>query len=360
MIPHEYERFHKHPEVIHVDRTASTNKEKYILMTVTSKDRSGKMVTILRAFLPNQRNWSFRWLFCHVFPVFFSPYVLSRVRVIISDGDSCECNQIDSAIKQLMPSTIRVRCGWHIVNRGMEKKVANRCWKEHTPQQRRFYQECILRIQEWMYSWMKPGYCVNKIEYMISKILLYDYICSVTEQIGQKNVDDVLEFLRGHVEVHEHNYVFYLRKDICHYEEYSNSNHEGTNGGLKYCAGAVIPMNKFDKSVTKLCNQAARKGKMRNQAFAKEVSHNKTWSKLECAGKLNTLCVSILEGNISNCSNYKTVKVDIDKWLVLRSTPYVERIIPRFKQTHTVRSKKGVFFARANTLREMEFLVIIS
>ena len=70
MIPDEYERFQKHPEVIPVDGTASTNKEKYILITVTSKDRSGKMVTILRAFLPNQRNWSFRWLVCHVFPIF--------------------------------------------------------------------------------------------------------------------------------------------------------------------------------------------------------------------------------------------------------------------------------------------------
>ena len=47
MIPDEYERFQKHPEVIHVDRTTSTNKEKHILMTVSSKDRSGKMVTIL-------------------------------------------------------------------------------------------------------------------------------------------------------------------------------------------------------------------------------------------------------------------------------------------------------------------------
>ena len=108
MIPDEYGRFQKHSKVIHVDRTASTNKEKYILMTVSSKDRSGKMVTILRAFLPNQRNWAFRWLFCHVFPIFFSPYVLSRVRVIISDGDSCECNQTNSAIKQLMPSVIRL------------------------------------------------------------------------------------------------------------------------------------------------------------------------------------------------------------------------------------------------------------
>ena len=85
-----------------------------------------------------------------------------------------------------------------------------------------------------MYNWMKPGYCVQMAEYMISKILLYNYICSVAEEIGEKNVDDVLDFVRGHVEVHEHNYVFYLRKDIRHYEENSNSCHEGTNGGLKY------------------------------------------------------------------------------------------------------------------------------
>ena len=91
----------------------------------------------------------------------------------------------------------------------MEKKVANRCCKEHIDQQRRFYQEFIQTIQEWMYSWMKPGYCVEKVEYMISKILLYNYICSVTEQIGQKNVDELLEFMRGHVKVLKHNYVFY-------------------------------------------------------------------------------------------------------------------------------------------------------
>ena len=95
---------------------------------------------------------------------------------------------------------------------------------------------------------------MEKIEHTISKILLYNHIYSATEQIGQKNVDDVLEFVRGHVEVHEHNYVFYLRKDIWHYEENLDSCHEGTNGGLKNCAGAVVPMNKFDKSVTKLCN----------------------------------------------------------------------------------------------------------
>ena len=83
MIPHECERFKKYPEVIHVDGTESTNKEKCTLMTVVTKERSGKMVTIMRAFLPNQQDWAFKWLFYNVFPIFFSPYLLSRVRVII-------------------------------------------------------------------------------------------------------------------------------------------------------------------------------------------------------------------------------------------------------------------------------------
>ena len=57
-------------------------------MAVSAKDRSGKMVTILLAFLPDQRNWAFKWLFYDVFPTFFESYVLLRVRVVISDGDN--------------------------------------------------------------------------------------------------------------------------------------------------------------------------------------------------------------------------------------------------------------------------------
>ena len=80
------------------------------------------------------------------FPNFFSPDVLAGVQVVISDGDSCKCNQIDAAIKQLMPSAIRLRCGWHVVNSGMEEKVANRCYKEHTSQQRRLFQVLIQTV----------------------------------------------------------------------------------------------------------------------------------------------------------------------------------------------------------------------
>ena len=45
MILHEYEQFERCPEVIHVNSTEATNKYKYTLMTVVTKDRYGKMVS---------------------------------------------------------------------------------------------------------------------------------------------------------------------------------------------------------------------------------------------------------------------------------------------------------------------------
>ena len=63
IIPDECERFRKGPELIYVYGTVPNNEEKCTLMKVSEKDISGKMVNILRAFIPNQRNWAFKFLF---------------------------------------------------------------------------------------------------------------------------------------------------------------------------------------------------------------------------------------------------------------------------------------------------------
>ena len=154
-----------------------------------------------------------------------------------------------------MPNAVRLRCGWHIIDRGMKKKVSNRCYKEQTQSQRTYYKEFINIIRYCMFSWMKHGYCVNKVEYTISKRLLYNYILSVTDWVGQNNVDDVIDFVQDHVKVHAHNYLFYLRIDLRHFDECINSSHEGTNSGLKNCARAVVPVNTFDITLTKLCTK---------------------------------------------------------------------------------------------------------
>ena len=102
VIPCERLLFEMFPEVIAVDTTNDTNNESRPLLTMTGKDSNCKMFTFLRAFLPNEKGWVFRWVFSVVFPKLFGNTILSRIKLIITDGDSQEFNQLDSAIEEFM------------------------------------------------------------------------------------------------------------------------------------------------------------------------------------------------------------------------------------------------------------------
>ena len=61
--------------------------------------------------------------FSVVLPALLGQEVLSRVNMIISDGDSQEYEQIDSFRKVYCKNAIRGRYGWHIMNREWLKNL---------------------------------------------------------------------------------------------------------------------------------------------------------------------------------------------------------------------------------------------
>jgi hypothetical protein len=79
LLPDEFRQFVLFPYVIHIDTTFDTNKEKRPLLTVSGRDSEGHMFTILRALLPNERGWVFRWIFQSVFPSLMGVLNLQRV-----------------------------------------------------------------------------------------------------------------------------------------------------------------------------------------------------------------------------------------------------------------------------------------
>ena len=93
------------------------NKEQLPLLTITGITRFNKVFTMLRAYLPNQRRWMFKWIFCIVVPLFLGKRTVKKITIIISDGDAQEYMSIDDFISQFCPQAKRVRCGWHIINR---------------------------------------------------------------------------------------------------------------------------------------------------------------------------------------------------------------------------------------------------
>ena len=77
-------------------------------------------------------------------------------------------------------------------------------------------------------------------------------------EIGKTFIDSVQSFITNHIEAHESNFCFYLRYNLKHYEEYTNSIDEGTYRALKYNSTPVGPSTNIEKSLAIMCNNAER------------------------------------------------------------------------------------------------------
>ena len=97
-----------YPNVIFLDITNDKNIEGRPFFSINSKDIYGKMYTVLRAYLPNEKAWRFQWIFSIVIPQFFSKETLGKIRFVCSDGDSQEYTQLDNDIKNIFPEYLVV------------------------------------------------------------------------------------------------------------------------------------------------------------------------------------------------------------------------------------------------------------
>ena len=60
IMPKKVRIFKLFPELMFVDCTGKTNKEKLFLFTFTGQSSFGTIFTVFRALIPNQRTWMFK------------------------------------------------------------------------------------------------------------------------------------------------------------------------------------------------------------------------------------------------------------------------------------------------------------
>ena len=345
VIPSEREYFSRFPEVLFVDATAQTNNERRPLLLICGKDAKGKMFPVLRAFLPNERSWIFRWVFNVALPTLFSKSVLEKVNIIVSDGDSQEYSQIDICINNHLTKASRVRCGWHLVDRG---------WKHQGPSfqpgdglSKDDFLKAKIHVKEWIYSWMRLS-CESQQEYIISQHLLYRYLCSahIVHSCGPDFKRRVTAFITQCITSHEEYYLFYKRKYVRHYDEYSNSCLEGVNSGIKRSATAVNPSMGLDKSMSILSKNGERKRKENDRLSTQDVLKQGTSSALKCAKFLLERGLSFLDQEWIKRDDYDNQRISFNEWKVIyRSYDKHEykSIIPIFKRVRTVEYQNGYF-----------------
>jgi MULE transposase domain/SWIM zinc finger len=307
------------PEVIHVDGTSHSTRKKYELITFSVKTSSGQQVVFLRVWLPDQKRYSFRWIFQHVLLGLVPKNIFLRTRLVIGDGDRQQQAEIESAIRDYMPNARFGGCGWHIVDRG---------WKRYGPgiscfSARRKRQEVktfFHGIHNWIYSWMRPGYCETREEYQVSLRLLEEYISSdaVKKMLDGNThiITHLKKFIREHVLVHEKHFLHFLRKDTRFLDVAHNSSHEGTNHGMKSSATAVLPTHSLAKAAEHMRIQGVITTKRLEETSSKSFEQSKLWSVLPTSPYLVKVAEDILRQQVPLSKRYSVVRVARDEFEV--------------------------------------------
>ena len=302
VIPSAKRLFLLFPEVVFVDITECTDVEKRKLFVLTIETPTGKVYVIIRAKLPNQTNWIFKWLFLDCLPKLLGKKAIRRCRLILTDGDSQEITQLDEAILLLFIEALRRRCGWHIVTQNMTRKCPNR--NAVLAQCRKAFQKALEIIKLWLYSFMTDS-CDTQEEYQISKALLIAYLKSSTfvGTFGQTASANILEFITRYVFPHEKYFCFYNYRKVRCYDIKTSSAHEGTNHGLKYSSDPVLPSHTFDKSIIIMCQSDERKcAKVAIEAH-RNHTRTKLWTYSKTSSWLTSTAESILQQQMAASMN---------------------------------------------------------
>ena len=345
-VPMEKLMFELFSSIIYVDTTADTNNEGRPLLTMAGKDTSSRLFPIIRAFLPNQQMWTFRWVFSVLLPRAYSKRILSKVQIIITDGDSQETNQLDNALSLYFPQARRVQCGWHIVNRSWNSNIEG---PTSFPKNMRPLYDCIRNIcHTWIYSFMTSSNCETFEEYVLSKHLFLRFIGNprVSDGIGGTLSAHIQTWFKNYVEPHEQQFCFYLRKNLLHFGEYSNSAAEGgIHSNIKNCTAPVRPSHTLHRSMAILTKNAVREAKQKNAKRYKDINSSRTY----CIGDQFNEVIDQAFVHLESCCNiaykYKCIRCSESEFLVTRNLqmyPYESVVhIPRFVRVRKVSLRYG-------------------
>lgn len=155
MSSEQQQLFEAFPDSLAVDGTHKTQKENWELITMAVLDMAGNPEVVIKCWAPNNRRWLFKWLFETAVPAMVGRPACAGVKLVITDGDSQECTQLDMALETTFVSAKRRRCGWHIVDRGWTRKLPVNLG--FAKQHKRFRQVTgmIMIVKAWLYSLMK-------------------------------------------------------------------------------------------------------------------------------------------------------------------------------------------------------------
>ena len=317
-------QFLRFPEVLFIDSTHKTNNEGRPLLQVCGRDSRGRAYVVVRIFMPNESGSFYRWVFLNCIPQLLGSRNLSRVRVMITDGDSHEFNAIDEAIFQHFVNATRIRCSYHVVQKTWEKEI----FPTRMPQPA--LAETLMRdLKLWIYKWGDGTSCATEEQCQFSKTFLLHTIQTnkdVLSIIGSGGVTDVLSWLNTKVLVHERKICLWARTHVRGFDEYMNNSGEAMNRSVKGSDVSTNPSMQMKTAADAMLTHTGVKAKERRSDVARQLDETPLHiipGKAHDVDVLKQLCNlsrHLIIQQFRERKNHSVLEMSPEEWRVTRET----------------------------------------
>lgn len=135
--------------------------------------------------------------------------------------------------------------------------------------------------------------------------------------LEQVYINEVLDFLRNYVFPHEELYARCYFLHVRAFDAYSNTPHEGTNAGTKYCENRVLPSMSQTESTKKLTQQDNERGERKRKLVSDSFNKTQLHFSDAASQRLQKEANSHLRDEIQAAARYISLCVDGNTWLVL-------------------------------------------
>lgn len=135
--------------------------------------------------------------------------------------------------------------------------------------------------------------------------------------LEQIYVNQVLDFLRKHVFPYEELFARCYFLGVRALDAYSNTPHEGTNAGAKYCENRVVPSMSQAESTKTLNEQDEARTKVKRKRVADSYNKTQLNANAEASQRLQKEADSHLNMETEAAASYMSIRIGIRTWLVL-------------------------------------------
>lgn len=305
--------FHLFPEILMMDVTMGTNNEGRPLLVVACPGPDMAYFTPVRAFLPSQCRWVFQWIWTCALPTLLGKKALSRVQLVLSDGDPKIYLSFEDCQKSLYTNAMHGLCNYHLVTKPISDSGSSLKGKDEP-----MVKDQIVTFKIWVFSWMKIGGVENDEEWKKSYELLLEWLDSFehNSQLDQtkrgrlkaylsQNARWLKELLLKNIMPHKKRWFIVGRNNILHLQQKTTSAVEGVNHTMKVKSSKTVrPSMGIDESMKTQDLQVDLRMIEWKRKAQQDSESTPLWTNSSSARHLTTMAESLKQGLLRQTKHY--------------------------------------------------------